>query len=558
MTEEPQLRGSDYKVQIPTGLPFKEWLYKWLLDPEIEGNHLKTVDKWIGLLIVGNMFALLFEHVPAVFEPNKVWFHLFDIVSVVVFTAEYLTRLYLAPVDHEFKDKRFPSLRYIFSPFAIIDFLAIIPFYLQSFIAVDLRILRALRLLRILKLFRVIIPAIQDFRIANQERTFRQKMHAIIYPSEYGGKLHELFDSFIVLWVVVSVIAVIFESVQSIHYILNIEFVILDAVAVGVFTVEYFLRLYTCVEEPGFQHAIWGRLKQAKTTSSIIDFLAILPFFLEVFLHHLFDLRFLRVFRLMRLLKLTRYTEATATLGKVIAREWPFMAASGFIMLLLVVLTASLGYLIEHEAQPDKFENIPQAIYWAVITLASVGYGDLTPVTPMGRAMTIILALMGIGIFAIPAALLSAAFSDQLRIDREKLLNRLYEMLSVGKLSMEDADVINREAKRLHMSEEELHRLYERAKKDREMMDDISALPLHKIAAVPEHAVEHYKSLISEIKELSVMTDRAQFEQVAQARDRITATDLALWRVILSNLPVNANHESTAPNNGLAPPQGAA
>ena len=260
----------------------------------------------------------------------------------------------------------------------------------------------------------------------------------------------------------------------------------------------------------------------------------------------------------MRLLKLTRYTEATATLGKVIAREWPFMAASGFIMLLLVVLTASLGYLFEHEAQPDKFENIPQAIYWAVITLASVGYGDLTPVTPMGRAMTIILALMGIGIFAIPAALLSAAFSDQLRIDREKLLNRLYEMLSVGKLSMEDADVINREAKRLHMSEEELHRLYERAKKDREMMDDISALPLHKIAAVPEHAVEHYKSLISEIKELSVMTDRAQFEQVAQARDRITATDLALWRVILSNLPVNANHESTAPNNGLAPPQGAA
>ncbi len=90
------------------------------------------------------------------------------------------------------------------------------------------------------------------------------------------------------------------------------------------------------------------------------------------------------------------------------------------------------------------------------------------------------------------------------------------------------------------------------------MMDDISALPLHKIAAVPEHAVEHYKSLISEIKELSVMTDRALFEEVAQARDRITATDLALWRVILSNLPVNSNNESTAPNNGFTPPQGAA
>lgn len=541
MTEEPKLRGHDYKVEIPAGLPFREWLYAWLLDPEIEGNNLETVDKWIGLLIVGNMAALLFEHVPAVFEPNKMWFHFFDIISVVVFTAEYLTRLYLSPVDREFKDSRFPVLRYIFSPFAIIDFLAIIPFYLQSFIAVDLRILRSLRLLRILKLFRVIIPAIQEFRLANKERTFRQKMHAIIYPSDYGGKLHELFDSFIVMWVVISVIAVIFESVQSIHYILNIEFVVLDAVAVGVFTVEYFLRLYTCVEEPGFQHAVIGRLKQAKTTSSIIDFLAILPFFLEVVLHHLFDLRFLRVFRLMRLLKLTRYTEATATLGKVIAREWPFMAASGFIMLLLVVLTASLGYLFEHEAQPDKFENIPQAIYWAVITLASVGYGDLTPVTPMGRAMTIILALMGIGIFAIPAALLSAAFSDQLRIDREKLLTRLYEMLASGKLSEEDAEIINREAKRLHMSEEELNRLYERAKKEREMMDDISALPLHKIAQVPEHAVEHFKSLIAEIKELGVLTDRSRFEEFATSKDRITASDLALWRVILENIPAHAS-----------------
>jgi hypothetical protein len=256
----------------------------------------------------------------------------------------------------------------------------------------------------------------------------------------------------------------------------------------------------------------------------------------------------------MRLLKLTRYTEATATLGKVIAREWPVMAASGFVMLLLVVLTASLGYLFEHEAQPDKFENIPQSIYWAVITLASVGYGDLTPVTPMGRAMTIILALMGIGIFAIPAALLSTAFSDQLRIDREKLLNRLYEMLSVGKLTFEDAEIINKEAKRLHMSEEEVQRLYEKAKKDRELMDDVSSLPLHKIAAVPEHAVEHYKSLIAEIKELSIMTNRAEFEEIATSKDRITATDLALWKVILSNIPSPSDNAANGSINGTPSP----
>jgi voltage-gated potassium channel Kch len=199
------------------------------------------------------------------------------------------------------------------------------------------------------------------------------------------------------------------------------------------------LRLYCCVEEPGYQRALAGRLKLAKSTSSIIDLLAIAPFFLEVFLHHLFDLRFMRVFRLLRLLKLTRYTGATQSLSKVVVREWPVMAASAFIMLLLVVMTASLGYLFEHEAQPEKFENIPQSIYWAVITLASVGYGDISPVTPAGRAMTIVLALIGIGIFAIPAALLSSAFSDQLKMDREALVNKLYEMLSDGNIDESEA-----------------------------------------------------------------------------------------------------------------------
>ena len=130
----------------------------------------------------------------------------------------------------------------------------------------------------------------------------------------------------------------------------------------------------------------------------------------------------------MRLLKLTRYTQATGTLIKALKREWPIIAASTFIMLLLVVLTASLGYLFEHEAQPEKFENIPTSIYWAVITLASVGYGDISPVTPAGRAITIVLALIGIGIFAIPAALLSSAFSDQLHKERDALKQELFEI----------------------------------------------------------------------------------------------------------------------------------
>lgn len=533
-----KIRGHDYRAEISTDLPFRKWLHSWLFDPKIEFNYQKEVENWIALLIVVNLMALLFEQVPQIHEPHALLFHVFDIFSVIVFSIEYLMRLYVAPEDEEFNSdnkKGLAYLRYMKSPFAIVDFLSVAPFYLQAFLPIDLRMLRFLRLLRILKIFRILIPAYQQFVIANKGRTFRQKMHALVFPSEYGGSLQGLFDTFIVVWVIISVVSVVLESVVAIEYILHIQFIIIDAIAVGIFTMEYCMRLYCCVEEPGFESAVTGRFKQAKSSSSVIDFLAILPFFLEIILHHLMDLRFLRVFRLMRLLKLTRYTGATATLTKVIAREMPVLGASAFIMLLLVILTASLGYLFEHDAQPEKFDNIPQSIYWAVITLASVGYGDISPVTAGGRIMTIFLALLGIGIFAIPAALLSSAFTDQLRIERETLTNALYEMLSDGIISEEEAEIINLEAKRLHLSEEDVNRLIDKARKERELKDDVSVLPLHKIAATSEHAVEHYRILISQIRMLGIMTDRERFELVAIKNSRLSAQELDLWRQIQNN-----------------------
>ncbi|NBU02367.1 MAG: hypothetical protein EBT41_10635 [Betaproteobacteria bacterium] len=493
----PELRLSEVKS-------LRRWLYNWLLNSEIEGNYAQFIERWVALLIIANLFALVFEHVPAIYQPYASWFHVFDLVSVGIFTVEYLLRLYLAPEDKEFKDASLPRLAYARSPFALIDLVAILPFYLAAFIQIDLRMLRALRLLRILKLFRLLIPAFHEFRQLNEGRSFRQKLHALVWPSEYGGRLHEYFDSFIMVWVVVSVAAVVLESVASVHYILNLEFIILDTIAVGVFSLEYLLRMYTVVESDGHKHAFLGRFKYMRSGSAVIDLLAVLPFFLEAFLHHLFDLRFLRVFRLLRLLKLTKYTGSTNTLFIVIKREWPVMSASVFIMMLLVVLTASLGFLFEHEAQPDKFENIPASIYWAVITLASVGYGDISPVTVMGRLMTIILALLGIGIFAIPAGILSSAFSDQLRIERETLMNELYVMLADGHLSAEERDVLEREAKRLHLSEDEVNRLIERVNQEKASLEDQ--------------------------QEIALMASPDEMRRLVDDSDRLTELEKRIWR----------------------------
>jgi voltage-gated potassium channel Kch len=523
--------GQEQEADIPRDLPMRKWLYSWLLDPNIPGNFQKAMDKWISYLIIANLFTLMFEHVPAVFEPNKHWFEWFDIFSVAVFTIEYLMRLYLAPEDEEFKNRKNARMAFVTSPFAIIDFLAVAPFYLQSFIPIDLRILRLLRLLRILKLFRVLIPAISEFKELNKNRTFRQKVHALVFPSQYGGTMQHIFEVFIAIWVLLSVLSVILESVKSIHYILHLQFVVLDAVAVGIFSIEYAMRIYSCVEEPGYKGSFLGRIKQAKSPATFIDFLAILPFFLEVFLNHLFDLRFLRVFRLARLLKLTRGSDATAVLIKVVVREWPVMSAATFIMMLLLVLTASLGYLFEYDAQPEKFENIPTSIYWAVITLASVGYGDISPVTPVGRALTSILALLGIGIFAIPAALLASAFSDELVKERDALKANLFSILKDGHITDQEAVFIRAEAKRLHLTSAEINALIDVVIKEHEL-EERNPLPIHKIAENPALAVEHYKVLLGQIRQLGVQVNASEFDAAAQQGERLSASEFALWQKI--------------------------
>ena len=506
-------------------------VYSWLFDQSNPNNFQKNFDKWISLLIIANLISMLAEHVPAIYDPHKHLFHLFDMFSLAVFTVEYLLRFFVAPQDPEFAKSGMPRLKYIFSTYALIDLAAILPFYLAAFISIDLRMLRILRLLRLLKLARTMVPAIKEFRELNKGRTFRQQVYALLNPTEYSGKLQDLLDTFVVWWVLISVVAVILESVEAIHYVLNLQFIVLDAIAVFIFSMEYIFRLYSCVENPELQKRFAARFQYARRPIVIIDFLAIVPFFLESLLNQLIDLRFLRIFRLMRLLKLTRHSTSTGTLTKALQREWPVIAASTFIMLLLVILTASLGFLFEHEAQPDKFENIPQAIYWAVITLASVGYGDISPVTPVGRLMTIIMALIGIGIFAVPAAILSTAFNDQLHKDRELMHAELRAFMKDGELSPEEYAQVMRQADELHISPVEVELLIDQAKQDAAEMNR-GVLPLEMIKDKPEIAFEQIRMAISSLRQIAATGNRQQIQQLFDTPGKATDDERAIWRQI--------------------------
>ena len=527
-------------------LHIRKRMFDLFFNHQIKTNYCNQFERFITYMILLNITGLVLEHIPVVYETRENLFHIFDVVSLAIFSIEYVLRVYVAPEDPAFSSAKYPRLAYCKSPFALIDLISILPFYLGAFFDADLRILRALRLLRLLKLFRALAPAFNEFLELNKDKSYRYKIYALVNETPTSGNLHHIFDMFIVTWVIVSVLAVIFESVQSISYYLHSEFIILDTIAVVIFSTEYIMRIYSAPEDPKYQAWFKGRVSFAFKPTSIIDFMAIVPFYLESLLHHLFDLRFLRVFRLMRLLKLARYSGATQSLFTVIKREWPVMKAAVFILLLLVMLAACLGYVFEHEAQPDKFENIPQAIYWSVITLASVGYGDISPITPAGRAVTIVIALLGIGIFAIPAAILSSALSDQLRIERERMMNELYHMLEDGVISADEQELIEAEAKRLHLSKGELTRLLEKAKVEMGIehasvkdanggKGATSEMSLEFLSKHPELAAEQLKITISKLQQIVSVSDRQELSKYIDNPDNVTGLQSSMLKILLQN-----------------------
>ncbi|MFY1642639.1 ion transporter [Methanoculleus bourgensis] len=225
-----------------------------------------------------------------------------------------------------------------------------------------------------------------------------------------------ILDVCILMLIVANVIAVILESVEGLYIPHATFFQAFDIFSVAVFTVEYLLRLWTCTANPDYANPVLGRLRYAATPLAIIDLLAILPFFLPMFIP--LDLRIMRALRLLRvfrILKISRYSYALKLLGRVMKAQVHVIGVLIFILVLLVVITSSLMFFVEHDVQPDDFANIPTAMWWAVATLSTVGYGDVFPVTPLGKALGGLIALLGIGMFALPAGVLSSAFLEEIQ-----------------------------------------------------------------------------------------------------------------------------------------------
>jgi len=223
-----------------------------------------------------------------------------------------------------------------------------------------------------------------------------------------------------VVLILLNVTVVILETVRGIHAVFLWEFFIIDLVSVIIFSIEYVLRIWVCTLYEEYSHPITGRLRFMFTPYMIIDGLAILPFYIPFIIP--IDLRFLRIlrlFRILRILKLGRYSDAVNTFHRILTRKKEQLLLALSLLLIVMVLASALMYDAEHEAQPEVFASIPHAMWWALVTLATVGYGDVYPVTAMGKVLSGVVVIVGIMIFALPTAIFAAGFVEEIELEQE-------------------------------------------------------------------------------------------------------------------------------------------
>jgi voltage-gated potassium channel len=243
----------------------------------------------------------------------------------------------------------------------------------------------------------------------------RRRVFEIIEGDARRAFLSRLFSASLITLILLNVITAIFETVPTMTRTYFAIFGAIEAVSLTVFAAEYVVRLWVCVEHPRARGTTAWRARVAYvfTPAAIIDFIAIVPFFIVLLGGA--DVRTMVLVRLMRLFKLGRYSTGFQSLFEAIRRERQALLASLLILTSVVLVSASLAYIAEREAQPDDFGTIPEAMWWAIVTVTTVGYGDVVPKTLAGHIIAGITMITGILMIALPIAIIGSSFAEVIR-----------------------------------------------------------------------------------------------------------------------------------------------
>ena len=243
----------------------------------------------------------------------------------------------------------------------------------------------------------------------------KTRTNEVIEKAAGEDRLSQTVDVSLALLIILNILALMLETVDWIHANYGDALRVFDVLSLVLFTAEYMSRIWSCTADPAFSHPIRGRLRYATQPMMLLDLLVILPFYLPKLVPSA-DLRFARagrLLRLVRIIRIGRYSASLHTLGFVFVRKKEELVIAFFAEIILLIVASSVLYFVETDAQPDVFKNIPTSMWWGMSTLTTVGYGDIVPITVWGKALAMVISLIGIAMFALPVGILGAGFVEQ-------------------------------------------------------------------------------------------------------------------------------------------------
>lgn len=249
-------------------------------------------------------------------------------------------------------------------------------------------------------------------------RSLRLRVYRQLEPTAWPRQGLSPVNTLLAILIVIAVISAVIETEPTISAGRELLFDYFEVVVAAVFSVEYAARVWTAVENPRFAGHRFPRLRYIVTPIAIIDLLAILPVLFAFGGASSLVLRFFRILRMLRLAKLGRTSRAWTAIREALhERRFEFAVVLGLVGLTLLI-SASMLYLAEADVQPDKFGSIPRALWWSIITLTTIGYGDTYPVTILGKIFAAVVAISGVMVIAIPTGIFAASFSEGLERHR--------------------------------------------------------------------------------------------------------------------------------------------
>ena len=289
----------------------------------------------------------------------------------------------------------------------------------------------------------------------------RDRVFQLLEKAQPGDKASLLIDRMLAFLIVANVAAVTLETVDEIYQAYQFFFTLFEIVSVCIFTIEYILRIWVSASNNASRHetSLKRRISYILSPSGLIDLLAILPAFLPFFTS--VDLRWLRILRLLRMFKISHYSSALEDFFSAIYHERSAFAGALYLFCITLFLSSAFMYLVEHSTQPDVFSSIPETLWWSLITLTTVGYGDVAPVTAIGKVIGGITAIMGVCVVALMTGIVATAFSAQIARRQDLLEAEILMALEDGVISEDELAKIKELQLQLNLEDHHLKAILE-------------------------------------------------------------------------------------------------